>query len=1221
MGFTHLHNHFDIGSPRDATAKIEETVKKAKELGYSAYAITDHGHIEGWVPFDMACKKYNIKGIFGIELYEAEGKTTEPERTRYHSIMLARNQKGIKFLQKLVTFTLKRENVYYKPRYDIDYLKRHKDEIRGNVIWMSACINGRLPQLLLNGNVEKAKEYFETMADIFGRDSVFVEIQDHGIEDEKRVLPLLIQFAKENGYKLVATNDIHYTEKEHYMAREIMIARERGQTIIEREQNGEIFPPELYLKSQEEMMELFHYIPEAIENTQKIVDMCEKIDLEEKEWHYPKFDVPDGYTVDSYLEKLAWENFPKKYPVNIMNKEKVEELKERINLELETIKNMNNSAYMLIDSDFIVWAKNHGIKVGPGRGSACGSVVTYLLGITDVDPIPYGLYFERFLNPERITMPDIDTDFQDDRREEVIEYVVNKYGKDKIAQILTFGTVGARMAIRDVGAVYEIDAKLVDRIAKSIPAQPGITIDEALEVNPQLKEEYNNNQVVRGLIDKAKLIEGLVRQTGVHAAGVIISDAPLTEYGALMEVEDSDIPVFLGDMKAVEYKRLLKMDFLGLRTLTVIKNCIDMIYQDLGKKIDIDNLTYDDPEVFKYISKGETEGVFQLEQAGMQKFMKELQPTSIEDLILGISVYRPGPMDSIPTLIEGKRNPEKIKYPADAEHLLRPILDVTYGVIVYQEQVMQIVRDLAGYSFGRSDLVRRAMAKKKHEIMEAERNIFIYGEVKCPECNGTGKQQNGDNCILCQGKGAVASRTNCPWCGGNDSNCTHCHGTGIIELDGEVTVDGCIRRGISKETANALYDQMISFASYAFNKSHATAYAILAYQTAYLKYYYPRQYMTAYLNSVISDQKKIRKYIGIVKKMGLKILRPDINKCEAKFIQNEDGIYMGLSSLKYVGIGIEEAIKERKRNGEFKSLQDLLERVPLNKREVESLIKSGALDCFGHKRSQMLASLDTLIKSTKTQRENKASGQLSLFDIGGDEVKEYLKFRFPDINEYTPMEKFMMEKEVSGFYLSGHPLELPEYQPFTSRSNITTIDAFTEGDNQREVRIVGIVQIDEKEGAFKVSKSGKQYAIFELEDRYSTIPVFAFEECLKESGYLIQQGNIVEVIGNLSVEANEFIDENGEVIQSIDVKIFAESIKALSDINANKKVYIRIDRKTSKYLPHIKQLAEKNPGTDELYIYNSESKKMLKYQKTFGYSNSFYKEVRKFLSQDSIVIR
>lgn len=1223
--FTHLHNHSDVGSPKDAVAKIDETVKLAKSMGFSAYALTDHGQIDGWIPFNMACKKYNIKGIYGVELYEAERRVTDNvpgiDDRRYHSIMIAKNKKGIQFLRKLVTYTLRRESLYYKPRYDLHYLKEHKDEIRGNVIWMSACIQGRLPQLLLSGNQQGARRYLETMVDIFGNDHVFIELQDHGIQEERIVQPALIKIAREFNLPLVATNDVHYTTKEYFLAREIMLAREQGQTMAERKDSGKMLPPELYMKSEQEMKDLFRHLPEAIHNTQKIVDMCDEIDLEEKDWHYPDFNIPDGYTTDTYMAKLAWENFPKKYPVKVMTTEKVKELKERIQLEVDTICGMNTSAYMLIDSDFIVWAKERDIKVGPGRGSACGSVVAYLLGITDVDPLPYNLYFERFMNPERITMPDIDTDFQDDRRMEVIEYVVKKYGADKVAQIRTYGTVGAKLAIRDVGAVFEVDAKLVDKVAKAVPAVPGITIDKALEENPQLKEMYDNDKTVQALIENAKLIEGLVRQTGVHAAGILISDKPLEEYGALKEEEDSDIPVFCGDMKAVEYLRLLKMDFLGLKTLTVMKNCVDLVQQETGIYIDLDTLMFDDPKVFDYISKGETHGVFQLEQAGMQNFMKELRPSHFEDLILGISVYRPGPMESIPVLIKGKTNPSSVTYPDDAAHLLAPILDVTYGVMVYQEQVMQIVRDLAGYSFGRSDLVRRAMSKKKTSIMEAERNVFIYGEVECPECQGTGKQGNGDNCILCKGEGKVAARIVCPWCEGKEENCSHCNGSGMIEPQGKVTVEGCIRKNISVETANQIYNEMIDFAKYAFNKSHATAYAVLAYQTAYLKCYYPRQYMCAYLNSVIDDQKKVRKYIGITKKMGIPLLRPDINNCDAGFTTSEEGIFMGLSSLKFVGKSIGEAIAERKLNGRFKDLEDLLKRVTLNKREVTSLVKSGALDSFGHKRAQMLSSLDALLSLAKQEKEDRERGQMSLFDFGDEEFKESFRFKFPKINEYNPLEMFAMEKEVSGFYLSGHPLELPEYQKLVKRSTITTVDDFTKSDHRKDIRMVGIIHIDEKEGGFRISKAGKQYAIFEIEDKYSALPVLAFEKCIEKSGFLIKEGNIVEIQGTLSVEVNEYVKDDGEVVQTIDAKIFANQIQALSEIDSFKKVYIRVDKKTTHFMPHIRQLAKKHPGIDELYIFDNDNKKLMRYFYTIGYNDHFHKAVQRFVGEENVAVR
>ena len=1209
-GFTHLHNHFDIGSPKDSTCKIDETIKYVKSLGFDSYAITDHGRIDGWINFNIACKTHNIKGIYGVELYEAKGKITEGGE-RYHSVMLARNKKGIDFLRKLVTFTHKRENIYYNPRYDLEYLLNHKEQIKNNIIWLTGCIKGRLPQFLLNDKMEEAKQYMRTMTSIFGKENVFIEIQDHSIEDEKIVLPKLVRFAKENNYELVATNDIHYIKKEHYLAREIMLARERKQTVLERKNSGYVLPSELYVKTEEEMRGLFDHIPGAINNSRKITNMIEDIDLEEKEWHFPEFDIPREYTDSSYMKKIILDNLSEKYPLNEMTSEKKKELQEKIDFEVETIKNMNTSAYMLIVSDFISEAKKRGIRVGPGRGSACGSIAAYLLGITDVDPLAYGLYFERFLNPERISMPDIDTDFQDDRREEIVQYVVEKYGKEKVAKIMTYGTVGARMAIRDVGAVLSIDPKLVDKVAKAIPLKPGITLEEALEDSPQFKDFYQNNPTAKELINKAKLIEGLVRHNGVHAAGVIISDKPLTKYGALMEEENSDIPVFLGDMKTVDYLKLLKMDFLGLKTLSIIQETLEMIEKNNGIKIDINNIKYDDMNVFEYIAKGETHGVFQLEQPGMQQFMKKLQPSSLEDVILGISVYRPGPMDSIPELIMGKRK-GVFEYPEDAKHLLAPILDITYGIIVYQEQVMQIVRDLAGYSFGRSDLVRRAMSKKRTEIMEEERYVFIYGEVKCPMCKGTGKESNGDNCILCKGKGQVASKIKCPWCKDKKENCIFCKNTKIIESEGEVTVEGCLRRGISEKTASLLFDRMIDFASYAFNKSHATAYAIIAYQTAYLKYYYPQQYMTAYLNSVITNQEKVRKYIGVVKKMGIPILRPDINECEAMFTQRKEGICMGLTSIKNIGNSIKEVIAERQKNGNFKSLEDLTERVLLGKKELESLIKSGSLDCFKHKRSQMLNSLDNIVKHGKNNRKIKESGQITLFE--NKQFKSLKKFNFSNIREFSPMQIYTMEKEVSGFYLSGHPLDLPEYKNFVKQSNITTIDEFSRSDDRKTVVIIGILQINEKDGdGFKRSRAGKEYALYKIEDKYSELTVLSFENCVKEYGEHIKNGNIVKLVGSLSVQVDEYENKNGEIEQNIDSKIFANIVEPLNvevtrrKNENNKRVYICINSKEIKKLPLVRLVVDKHPGIDELYIYLKDSKKILKFEKPFGYNKKSFK--------------
>ncbi|MFW6024870.1 MAG: DNA polymerase III subunit alpha [Candidatus Woesearchaeota archaeon] len=1232
-GFVHLHNHFDEGSPRDSVAKIKETIKYVKSLGQKACAITDHGSTLGFYAFDKACKSLNVKGIYGIELYEAfrsaKLKEIGIDDKYYHSVMIARNLEGLKFLYHISSYANKLENKYYKPRYDIEYLKEHKDEIKGNVIFMTACIQGRFPQLLSQNNDKEAKEYIDTMTDIFGKENVFIELQNHGLKNELYVLPKLIKFAKDNNYQVVATNDVHYTKKEDAIARDIMDAREKSQTLEEYRDSKYALPHELYFKSEEEMKILFGHIPEAISNSKKIADMCDYIDLEGDDWHFPNMDMPEGYTSDSFMEEMVWDKIDTKYP----NWKEDQVLIDRTKTEIEIMKQMNASAYMLIDADFIVWAKEHDILVGPGRGSACGSSVANIMDITNVDPLRFNLLFERFMNPERVSMMDIDTDYEDSRRKEVIEYVVKKYGADKVAAIRTKGTQGARSSIRDTGAVFNLDSYTIDRVAKMIPQEPGMTIVKALDVNIELKNLYDDDSTVKLLIDNAKKIEGLVRNTGSHAAGIIISDAPLTEYGSIIEDEDSDIPIFNADMKAVEYLKLLKMDFLGLRTLSVLKDTMEMVKQDYGKEIDLDNIDYDDKKVYNYIATGETHGVFQLEQSGMQKFMTELQPENLEDIVAGVALYRPGPMDSIPAFIEGKENPDSVEYPEDAKHLLEPILGVTYGQMVYQEQVMQIVRDLAGYTFGRSDLVRRGMAKKKMEIMERERYVFTYGEVVCPECSGTGKQSNRDNCILCAGEGKVASKTPCPYCKDReeDYECSHCNGSKFIESKGKVTVKGCVRNGISIETANHIYDLMIEFAKYAFNKSHAVAYAIISYQTAFLKYYYPRQYMTAYLNSVINNQDKIKQYIGIVRKMGINLLRPNINICKSQFIQDDNGIYMGLTALKSVGACTEKAIAEREQNGEFKDLQDLLERVTLNKRELESLIKAGALDEFGHKRSQMIHSLQDLKNMTKNTKDDKAAGQVSIFDVDvfnnqvdkktKTELEQLRKFKFPNIAEYPEIERYRMEKEVSGYYLSGHPLELDEYKHYTRMSNISTIDLFSEKDDNKRIKIVGIITFDEEYEGLKISKKGSRYAVFHLEDNYSTIKCLMFKDSCEKYGHLINNDNIVKIDGTLKVEEEIYEDNNGDVQVKTDVKIFVNDIKSINDITKTNKVFLNIDKGNTNLIQIVSTIARKYPGQDDLFIVTKNDKHLYKYDGHIGYNQDLYNEISKLVNDKNIVVR
>lgn len=1218
----HLHNHVDAGSTMDSAATIKRLVGRSKELGYEAVAITDHGSISGWVDFEQECSKQNIKPVFGVEAYEKrESKILDisnPQRVKYyHSLFLAKNKEGAKFIQKLVTYSYKLTNVYSKPRYDLDFLIEHKDEIKGNVIWSSACISGRMAKLLMEDKEEEALQYYNTMVDIFGKDDVYVELQNHVNVERVNIARLkLIEFAKKYGCQLLATNDIHYINKKEYIAREFLISRNYGQTIRMRKELNEIYPSELYLKNKEEMDELFKEVPEALLNTKRIVDKVERISFKGTYWHYPKIDIPEGYNSDTYLKKIVFEKFEEKYPVNTLSVEEKTSLTDRLNMELEVMSQLNASDYMLIDADFVSAARKM-MRVGPGRGSACGSKVAELLEITSVDPMKYGLFFERFMNPKRVSMPDIDTDFAYDSRQKAIDYVVKKYGKDKVAQILTVGTIGARMAIRDVGAVLEIEPTLVDKVAKLIPMAPKVTIDLALSktkinkegkeeqnslYSPELFEMYNSNSECKKLIDNAKLIEGLVRQTGTHAAGVIISDVPLEEMGALKEQEGSEISVFTFNMANVEYLKLIKFDFLGLRTLTVEEDAIQMIKKNKGIDVDIDSEDIiEDKEIYKFISSGKTDGVFQLESAGMQSFMRELSPKNIEDIIIGIAMYRPGPLDKIPTLIKNKMDISNIEYPPTASKFLKPILDVTYGITVYQEEAMQIVRDLAGYDFGRSDILRRAMSKKKHEVMAYERNIFIYGAAVCPHCNGTGREENGDECSVCKGHSEIVAK----------------------DTEERIIIPGCIRNGISIEDANTIFDDLIEFANYAFNKSHAAAYAIIGIQTAYLARYYPIEYWTAYLNSFLKDSPKIKKYMAVIKKQGIEIHRPDINICSAKFTCDNDKIYMGLTAIENVGQGVVAAIEERERNGKFKNLQDLLSRVSLNRSEVESLIQTGAFDCFEDaNRAQMLSQMDKVMELSKKERNKKENGQFSLFDVcsGMEQIKQY---KYPEMTEYPKMRLYLMEKEKSGFFLSGHPLDLPEYSEVAKKSNISTSDTFSIHDNKRDIIMVGVVNIDEKTEGIRYSKTGKRFASFRLEDKYGEIRVLAFKEVVDECKTTLFNNAIVEIRGKLSVDIEMYEDENGEVKEKRDIKIFLSSISTVSALNERKKVFIKIDTKNKKKMGVLKRIYERYPGYDTLICYNSIEKKQYKINSLINCNQKFISDLynKLELKADEVVVK
>ena len=891
MSFAHLHVHTEF-SLLDGSNKIKEYVSRVKELGMNSAAITDHGVMYGVIDFYREAKKQEINPILGCEVYVAPNSRFDREITGgddryYHLVLLAENEEGYANLTKIVSKGFV-EGYYYKPRVDKELLRKYHK----GIIALSACLAGEVARFLTKGLYEEAKKTALEYQEIFGEGNFFLELQDHGIPEQGLVNQQLFKMSEETGIELVATNDIHYTYAEDAKPHDILLCIQTGKKLSD-ENRMRYDGGQYYVKSEEEMLRLFPYAKQALENTQKIADRCH-VEIEFGVTKLPKYDVPDGYTSWEYLQKLCYEGLEKRYG------DPSEELKERLSYELETIHQMGYVDYFLIVWDFIKYAKDHGISVGPGRGSAAGSIVSYCLEITTIDPIRYQLLFERFLNPERVSMPDIDVDFCYERRQEVIDYVTRKYGKDCVAQIVTFGTLAARGVIRDVGRVMDLPYAYVDSISKMIPQELGITIDKALKMNPDLKKLYDTDETVTNLIDMAKRLEGLPRHCSMHAAGVVICQKPVDEYVPLSRAADGTITTqFI--MTTLEELGLLKMDFLGLRTLTVIQNAV-LLARRKQPELNINQIDYNDQKVLDYIGTGKTDGVFQLESAGMKGFMKELKPHNLEDVIAGISLYRPGPMDFIPQYIRGKNDSSSITYDCPQ---LEPILAPTYGCIVYQEQVMQIVRDLAGYSLGRSDLLRRAMSKKKAAVMEKERKIFIYG-------------------------------------------------------DEETGVPGCIKNGIDEQTANKIYDEMIDFAKYAFNKSHAAAYAVVSYQTAWLKYYFPVEYMAALMTSVIDNPSKVSEYIYACRQMNIKILPPDINKGEANFSVDGGDIRYGLAAIKSIGRPVIKAIVEdREELGLFQNLEDFITRLSakniLNKRTIENLIKAGALDTLGGTRKQFMS--------------------------------------------------------------------------------------------------------------------------------------------------------------------------------------------------------------------------------------------------------------------------
>ena len=1057
MAFTHLHVHTEY-SLLDGSAKIPELVSRAKELGFDSLAITDHGVMYGVIDFYRACLKEGIKPILGCEVYVAprsrfDRELSGGEDRYYHLILLAENDQGYDNLMKIVSRGFI-DGFYYRPRVDKELLRQYHE----GIICSSACLAGEVQRDLVKGLYAEAKATALEYEEIFGKGNYFLELQDHGYDDQKKVNAGLLRLHEETGIPLIVTNDSHYIHAEDAEAHDILLCIQTQKKVSD-EDRLRYEGGQFYLKSEKEMRALFPYAQEACDNTHLIAERC-NVTIEFGHTKLPKFDVPAPYTSESYLDKLCRDGFEKRYP------QADQALKDRLDYELSVIKSMGYVDYFLIVWDFIHFAKSHGIPVGPGRGSGAGSIVAYSLEITNIDPIRYQLLFERFLNPERISMPDIDVDFCYERRQEVIDYVVEKYGHEEVAQIVTFGTLAAKGVIRDVGRALDYPYAFCDRLSKMIPGAPGMTLQRALKEIPDFREEYESSEDAQKVIDMSMKLEGLPRHSSTHAAGVVISQRPLDEYVPLSLSTEGGLTTQF-TMTTLEELGLLKMDFLGLRTLTVIADAVKNIKESRGIEIDIDRIDDHDPSVFKYIGTGDCDGIFQLESAGMRSFMKRLQPDSMEDIVAGISLYRPGPMDFIDQYLEGKRNANSVKYMCPE---LEPILKPTYGCIVYQEQVMQIVRDLGGYTLGRADLVRRAMSKKKHEVMNAERQNFVYGN----------------------------------------------------PAEG---VPGCVSRGISPEVANHIFDTMTAFASYAFNKSHAAAYAVVAYETAWLKYYYPEEFMAALMTSVIENSDKVSAYIYTCRQMGIEMLPPDINEGRGEFSVQGGKIRYGLNAVKGIGRSVtEEVVRERTQNGPYRSVRDFMERLSgkeVNKKTLESFIKAGAFDCFPYTRKQQMAHYPTLLQEVEKSRKDSLSGQFSLFDFGGMSASnENLKgLPYPEIGEYDHAQLLAFEKEVLGIYVSGHPLEA---DAGLLKKNVTALSSDFVVDEEEgsakladgaRVTIGGMISGK----TVKTTKNSQMMAFITVEDMAGEVEAIVFPKDYERYRSLLNEDEKVLVTGRVSI--------------------------------------------------------------------------------------------------------
>lgn len=1155
MSFTHLHLHTGY-SLLDGSSKIPELVRRVKELGMDACAITDHGVMYGVIEFYKACKAEGIKPIIGCEVYVAPGsrfdKGKEKSADRYnHLILLAENDTGHKNLMKLVSrgFT---EGFYYKPRVDYELLSEYHE----GIIASSACLAGIVPTKLRNGDYEGAKAEAMRLQETFGENNFFLELQDHGLSEQKFVNQGLMRISSETGIPLVATNDCHYLYKEDAEAHDVLICIQTQKNVYD-EDRMKYEGGQFYVKSPEEMEEVFHYIPEAIRNTEEIARRC-NVEIEFGKYHLPQYPVPEGYTSLSYLNKLCEDGFKKRYEG--ANEATETMLRERLKYETDTITSMGFVDYFLIVWDYINFAKENHIAVGPGRGSAAGSIVAYCLGITGVDPIRYNLLFERFLNPERVTMPDIDVDFCVLRRQEVIDYVTEKYGREKVVQIVTFGTMAAKMVIRDVGRALDLPYSFCDKVAKMIPNELKMNIEKALLINPDLKRLYDEDEEAKKLIDLSRRLEGLPRHTSIHAAGVVISKREVDRYVPVSTSSDGAVTTQY-TMETIEQLGLLKMDFLGLRNLTVIEKAVELVNRNRKKEgrdeLDIEKIDMEDENIYLMISEGRTEGVFQLESPGMTSFMKKLRPDNIEDIIAGISLYRPGPMDFIDDYINGKRNAATIEY--DCEELV-PILKSTYGCIVYQEQVMQIVRDLAGYSYGQSDLLRRAMSKKKDSVMKEERKNFVYGD---------------------QSKG----------------------------------IPGCVANGVSEQVANKIYDKMIDFAKYAFNRSHAAAYAFITYQTAYLKYYYPKEYMAALLTSVMSNTGKVSEYILSGKEMGIAILPPDVNEGEGNFTAASGGIRYGMSAIKGLGENVTDAIvRDREVRGPYKSLTDLIERLAgsINKKGLEALIKSGALDGLSGSRREKMAVYEQVLDSISHEKHSKMAGQLSLFDIAPKDDLSALEVKMPELGEFDVETKLAFEKEMLGVYLSGHPLE--SYQDMLkSVCNASSLDfAYDEEEGMVNVApgkdyilggIASVVNI-------KLTRNNQRMAFITLEDLVGSVEVIVFPRDFEKYRYLIEEGRKYIISGKASLEENDA------------AKLIAGKIIPFEEVP--REVWLQFENKAEleKIEDELNKIFEGNKGNARVMLYCRKERQVKRVNAVRGisYAEAVIDELKSKLGCDNVKI-